>query len=189
MSWLDHTRTQQSQFGISLIEQIMALAIMAVLVSVATPPLHHLLVRNQVRTAQIDFISALQHARTVAITSGQHIVFCPTHDAQLCSGETRWDRGWLFAHDRNHDNQPDQQPLYSAAGYNSKLRVYSSAGRRSVRFHPDGSASGSNLTLLFCDPSQAEHVLSVVVSNSGRVRGAIATAEQRATCTLTQNIK
>lgn len=179
------TGIQRTQRGITLIEQIMVVAIMAILVSVATPSLHHLVARNQVRTAQMDFIGALQHAREAAITSGQPVVFCPTHDAQRCSGETRWDHGWLLAHDRNHDNQPDQQPLYSTAGYSSKLRVYSSAGRRNVRFHPDGSAAGSNLTLLICDPSQAEHVLSVVVSNSGRVRGATATPEQRTTCTQT----
>ena len=182
MSWLDHTRTQQSQFGISLIEQIMVLAIMAVLVSVATPSLHRLLANNQVRTAQMDFIGALQHAREAAITSGQPIVFCPTHDAKRCSDETRWDHGWLLAHDRNHDNQPDREPLYTAAGYSGKLRVYSSAGRRTVRFHPDGSAPGSNLTLLFCEFGQVEHVLIVVVSNSGRVRGATATPEQSTTC-------
>ncbi|MEO7066542.1 MAG: GspH/FimT family pseudopilin [Rhodanobacter sp.] len=165
-----------------MIEQIMVLAIIAILASVATPSLHRLLARNQVQVAQRDFIGALQHARATAVTSGQHIVFCPTLDAQQCSGGTRWDDGWLLARDGNHDNQPDQKPLYSGAGYGGKLRIYSSVGRHVVRFHPDGSASGSNLTLLFCDPNQANHTLSVVVSNAGRVRGASATPEQEATC-------
>jgi len=51
-----------------------------------------------------------------------------------------------------------------------------------VRFHPDGSASGTNLTLLFCSPASNENALSVVMSNSGRVRGAPATADQAASC-------
>lgn len=182
MSRQTRTGIRRWSRGISLIEQIMVLAIIAILASVATPSLHHLLVRNQVQVAQMDFIGALHHARATAITSGQHIVFCPTHDAQQCSGETRWDDGWLLARDSDHDNQPDQQPLYSGAGYSGNVRIYSSVGRHSVRFHPDGSASGSNLTLLFCDPSQADHTLSVVVSNAGRVRGAKATPKQQATC-------
>lgn len=183
MNWPVRTETKWAQRGFSLIEQIMVLAIVAILISVATPPLHHLLARNQVQVAQMDFIGALRYARAAAVSSGQPVVLCPTYDAQRCSGEMRWDHGWLLGHDSNRDNQPDRQPLHTGAGYSDNLRVYSSTGRRAVHFQPDGSARGSNLTLLFCEPGQAKRVLSVVVSNSGRVRGAPATPEQSATCT------
>ena len=73
----------------------------------------------------------------------------------------RWNSGWLLAHDTDRDNQPDHGPLYVGHGYSDKLIIQSSTGRRLVHFGPDGSASGSNLTLLFCLPSSAEHALSV----------------------------
>ena len=172
----------QRQLGATLIEQIMVLVIIASLAGMATPPLRKMLTRNQVQVAQNDFIAALQHARETAITSGRQTLFCPTIDGAHCSDGIRWDSGWLLAHDANLDNQPDDAPIYSGPGYGGKLAILSSTGRRFVRFHPDGSASGTNLTLLFCSPASNENALSVVMSNSGRVRGAPATADQAASC-------
>ena len=160
------------QHGMTLIEQIMVLAIIAALTGMAVPPMRKLLGRNQLQVAQTDFIAALQHTRATAITSGKRTLFCPTRDGNSCSNDMRWNNGWLLAHDTDHNNQPDHGPLYVGHGYSDKLIIQSSTGRRLVHFGPDGSASGSNLTLLFCLPSSAEHALSVAVSNSGRVRGA-----------------
>jgi len=170
------------QHGVTLIEQIMVLAIIAALAGMAVPPMRKLLSRNQLQVAQTDFIAALQHTRATAITSGKHTLFCPTRDGNSCSDGIRWDGGWLLAHDTDRNSQPDHGPLYIGHGYDNKLIIQSSTGRRFVRFGPDGSAGGSNITLLFCQPSSAEHALSVVVSNSGRVRGAPASAGQIADC-------
>jgi len=170
------------QRGASLIEQIMVLVIIASVAGMATPSLRKMLSRNQVQTAQTDFISALQHARETAVTSGRQTLFCPTIDGAHCSDALRWDSGWLLANDADLDNQPDDAPIYKGSGYAGKLAIISSNGRRFVRFHPDGSASGSNVTLLFCSPTRSEKVLSVVIANSGRVRGASATPDQAAGC-------
>jgi type IV fimbrial biogenesis protein FimT len=166
----------------TLIEQIMVLAIITVLASVAIPPLRRLLGRNQLQVAQMDFISALQHARGTAVTSGKLTLFCPSRDGSRCSDDSRWDSGWLLAHDSDGDHQPDHAPLYSGHGYGGKLIIYSSTGRHYVRFRPDGSVSGSNIALLFCLQGSADPALSVVVSNAGRVRGAPASAKQTAEC-------
>lgn len=179
--WRDG-KNRHGQRGATLIEQIMVLVIIASLAGMATPPLRRMLTRNQVQTAQIDFIAALQYARETAVTSGKQTLLCPTIDGAHCSDTIRWDNGWLLAHDANLDNQPDDALIYSSRGYAGKLAILSSTGRRFVRFHADGSASGSNLTLLFCTPASTENVLSVVIANSGRVRGAPATLAQAASC-------
>ena len=173
---------EHGQRGLSLIEQIMVLALVATLTSLAVPSLRNLLGRNQLQVAQTDFIAALQHARETAVTSGKRTLFCPTVDGSHCSGDTRWDSGWLMGHDSNGDDQPDHGALSASSGYAGKLNIRSSVGRHVVRFRPDGSARGSNLTLLFCHAAAAGPALSVVVANSGRVRGAPASAEQIASC-------
>ncbi len=178
--------TPSRQRGLTLIEQIMVLAIMAVLMSVATPSMRRLVSRNEVRTAQSDFIAALRHARETAVMSGKRTLFCPSSDGAGCDDTAHWEGGWLLGPDVNHDDQPDNGPLRVGHGYNGKLSIHGSTGRHLVRFYPDGSASGSNLTLLFCQPSSADHVLSVVVANSGRIRGAPASALQAEKC-LTRN--
>ena len=170
------------QAGITLIEQIMALAILAVLVSIAAPSLGRLVSRNRLQSMQMDYIAGLRHAREAAITRGVSVVFCPSSDGVACQATSIWDRGWLIAEDRDADNQPDHQALYTGMASETQLHVRSSTGRYRVRFHPDGSAAGSNLTLTVCDAEKAGRGLNVIVSNAGRVRGDTASAAQASAC-------
>jgi type IV fimbrial biogenesis protein FimT len=173
---------EDRQRGMTLIEQIMVLVIVAVLTGLAVPSMHQLLSRNQVQVAQTDFIAALQAARETAVFTNRQTLFCPTLDGGHCSDDLRWDAGWLLGHDSNGDHQPDHGALRVGHGYRGKVTIHSSVGRHYVRYRPDGSASGSNLTLLFCRHGSTAGALSVVVSNSGRVRGAPASKSQAAEC-------
>ena len=176
------TSKPRQQRGTTLIEQIMVLAIIGALTSVAVPSLSTMLSRNQVQTAQTDFIAALRNARQTAAYTGRRTLVCPSQDGLACNGATRWDHGWLLGHDTDRDDQPDHGPLHVGHGYHDKVIMRSSRGRHIVRFHPDGSASGSNITVVFCDRASQSQALTVVVSNSGRIRGAPGTAEQAASC-------
>ena len=173
--------TPGAQRGMSLVEQVMVLAIAGTLLGTALPSLLHALGRNELQVAQSDFMTALQHARSKAAINGKRTLFCPSLDGRHCSGQTQWEHGWLLGLDTDGDHQPDGGPSYTGAAY-AGMRITSSQGRHDVRFQPDGSAGGSNLTLLFCDPGRDDQVLSVVVSNPGRIRGAPATAAQAAKC-------
>jgi len=174
-------KRQRRQHGFTLIEQIMVLAIMAALAGAAAPPMHALLGRNRLQAAQMDMLAGLQHARGMAVQTGARVVFCPSRDANRCSGEAQWESGWLLGVDRDRDNQPDGVPLRVGGGQ-ARVTIRSTAGRRHVAFQPDGSSPGSNLSIVICDASGGGAPLSVVVSNSGRVRGASATPEQAAEC-------
>ncbi|MEO5812693.1 MAG: GspH/FimT family pseudopilin [Rhodanobacter sp.] len=170
------------QCGVTLIEQLMVLVIVGVLIGIATPSMHKLLVRHELQTAQTDLMVALHQARSTAVTSGKRTLLCPSTDGLHCATTTHWEHGWLLGVDADHDNQPDGAPRYSGVSHAHNLLIRSSAGRHLVRFQPNGSAGGSNLTLLFCEPASHNPTLSVVVSNSGRVRGAPASAAQAAAC-------
>lgn len=169
------------QAGVTFIEQIMVLAITAVLASIAAPSLQRLLSRNQLQVAQTDLIAALQHTRGTAITSGRRTLFCPSRDGQHCSNETRWDGGWLIGHDIDRDNQPDNGPLRTGRGYD-KISIVGDMGRQFTRFQSNGSASGTTNTWRLCRQGQPDQSLIVVVSNTGRIRGAPASAAQAAEC-------
>lgn len=175
------------QRGTTLIEQIMVVAIIGALTSIAVPNLSKMLTRNQVQVAQSDFIASLRNARQTAAYTGKRTLVCPSQDGLACNGETRWDQGWLLAHDTDRDDQPDNGPLRVGHGYHHKVIIRSSLGRHIVRFHPDGSASGSNVTVVFCDRASNSQALTVVVSNSGRIRGAPGTAEQATSCSRAED--
>lgn len=170
------------QRGTTLIEQIMVLAIMGALTSVAVPTLQTTLAQNEVRVAQSDFMATLRHARETAAYSGKRTLVCPSQDGLTCTDADSWDQGWLLANDSDHDDQPDSGPLRIGHDYHDKVTIHSSQGRHVVRFKPDGSAGGSNLTVVFCDRARKSPALTVVVSNSGRIRGATGTDKQTASC-------
>lgn len=160
----------------------MLLAIIGVLLGIAVPPLHALIARSALQTAQSDFIAAAQTARSTAVIRGLRTLLCPSADAQQCTAGTAWAGGWVLGVDANHDNHLDAAPLRVGGSYPGRLSIHSSSGRQLLRFLPDGSARGSNLTVLFCQPGGQSPALSVIVSNSGRIRGARASTEQAADC-------
>lgn len=167
--------------GVTLVEQVAAVAILAILAGLASPSLASLLHRGRAQGAQMDFLEALGYARGEAVLRRTRVLFCPTQDRQHCSNANRWDSGWLVGVDRNRDNQPDEPPLRVGEGY-QQLVIQSSLARRHVTFLPDGSAGGSNLTLVFCHPGSAKEPVGVVVANSGRARGSRPSARQAADC-------
>ncbi len=173
------------QRGVTLIEQIMVVAILGVMAAIAMPSLASLLQRNQVQVAHAEFIGALQHARGTAVTSGKPTLFCPSRDGKRCSGETRWESGWLIGHDPARQGQPEATPLRARAAY-AGITILGDSGRRLTRFRSDGSASGMTNTLRFCRRGHPEEAWVVVISNVGRVRGAKANAEQAASCAAAQ---
>jgi type IV fimbrial biogenesis protein FimT len=170
------------QAGFSLIDQIMTIAILAVLTGISLPPLSGLVRRQRLQSAQFEYLAAMQYARGVAVSEGVRTIVCPSHDGRHCDKGTDWGSGWLVGRDRDGDGQPDGEPLRTGLAMDASLTVLGSASRPRVRFQSSGSAAGSDLTLLFCLRDDPTHALTVVVSNPGRVRGALADATQAATC-------
>jgi len=170
--------------GFTLIEQILAVALMAVLACMAVPALGHLMNRSQLLTAQWEIIAALQATRGLAVHTGRRAMLCPTRDGQHCSDELRWEGGWLSGHyRRDRPDQLDGAPSLVASGH-ERLTILSTAGRKRIRFQPDGSASGSNVTFTLCPRGRTEGALVVVLSNAGRAYGTKATAVQAQSCAI-----
>lgn len=173
------------QCGITLIEQIMVIAIVGVLAAIAVPALAPLLQRNQVRLAQAEFIGALQHARGIAVTSGKSTLFCPSADGRRCSTAARWESGWLIGHDPARTGQPATGVLRARHAY-AGITILGDTGRKLVRFRNDGTSIGMTNTWRFCRQGQADQALVVVISNTGRARADKASAEQAASCAAVQ---
>jgi type IV fimbrial biogenesis protein FimT len=176
-----HVPQGRRQAGISLVEQIMVIALVAVLAGIAWPSLGHLVRSQRLRGAQFAYVAALRYARAAAVLEDTRMLFCPSADGRHCGDHDDWAHGWLLARDRDRDGHPDGAPL-RVGRMAPQLSIRGSTGRDQVRFLPDGSALGSNLSLLFCPPGGHGRALRVVVSNAGRIRGARATPAEAAAC-------
>lgn len=180
---MQNTSSHHHASGFSLIEQIVTLAVAAILVAISVPSMARLATRSAVEVVTDQLVTAARHARTAAIVHNTHALLCPSDDGHHCSGSTDWQHGWIMALDHDHDNQVDSATLDVGEIDSTKVRIVGSAGRRFLRFRSDGAAAGTNLSLVVCPKSLDNNKARVlIVSNSGRIRQDLANISQQARC-------
>ncbi|WP_435305348.1 GspH/FimT family pseudopilin [Pseudoxanthomonas sp. LjRoot125] len=159
--------------GVTLIEMIVAMSVVAILAALAVPSFRALSKRNRVDTTLHLLTSHFASARIAAITHNVPVVICPSGGDGTCRQDSDWSDHWLTFRDPDGNRQPDETiDLYrnDPAPRSPRLRIYSTAGRRELRYLPTGYSSGSNLTLRVCYDGEVSGL--VVVNNAGRVRTA-----------------
>lgn len=158
------------QSGLTLIELIFVLAIAAILATIGLPAMASFVAESRV-TAKTNLTMAhLQFARQAAVTHRANVVACPSADHTRCSGDNRWDQGWVIFIDRDNDREADTPGDVLRVVAPQEALLLHSAGRHRVRFQPSGAAYGTNLTIRVCDLRNGAEARAIVVSNPGRVR-------------------
>lgn len=168
--------------GFTLIEAAVVLAMTAVLLGIAMPAMGRMLAHYQLITAQIELMASLQHARSLAITSGRRTLLCPSMNGRQCMDSVHWERGWAAGRYRSTQaSQLDGPPVLVHAGY-ARLIIVSSDGRTRIRFQPSGTAGGSNATFTLCHADHAEDALALRLSLTGRIAASAATPKEAKLC-------
>jgi type IV fimbrial biogenesis protein FimT len=176
---------RRSPRGFTLIELLMTVAVLAVLLGLAAPGYAGLMGHLRGSAARSELGTALNLARMSAVNRRAVVLVCPSVDGSRCSHDTRWQHGWLVFEDSDRDGTPSagERMLSIAQAQPPGVAIVSSAGRLHVAYQPDGSASGSNLTLTVCDRAEGTAgATTLVVSQSGRVRSGRATPPAAAAC-------
>jgi type IV fimbrial biogenesis protein FimT len=174
-----------AQRGITLIELLFVLAIVALLCGISLPAMGNLIQSTYTRSARGDLQTSLNLARIQAVNVGDEVVVCPSMDRVSCNDDKFWQYGWIVFRDTNHDGerQPNEEIKQVDQGHYTGVNIASSSGRLRVVFRPDGSATGTNLTLTFCDRRGPSKASTLVVNNGGRIRlGKPTTAQIAAAC-------
>lgn len=158
--------------GVSLIELMLALAILAVLLPMAVPGFARLRAVNGVSAASNTVLAAITLARSQAIGSGRPVILCPSSDGSRCTGGSDWSGGLLVFIDQNRDRAVDAGErvleVVQAASLGG-VRVLGSRGRPRIVYRADGRADGSNLSLRLC-AGDGRLYRRIVIGNSGRAR-------------------
>ncbi|HDS0922817.1 TPA: GspH/FimT family pseudopilin [Stenotrophomonas maltophilia] len=165
---ITRTLARQSQ-GISLVQLLLAVGILATLAAIAVPPFSDLLDRMRADRVRMQLLSAFAAARSTAITRRHPVSVCASDDGHHCTRD--WSAGWLIYLDPGQDAQPAarQDVLHYQPGpRNQGINAVGSAGRPALRFAANGRSFGSNLTVAVC--VRGRRRAEVRVNNSGRAR-------------------
>ncbi len=126
--------------GFSLIELMIALAVLAIAVALAGPSMQGVLERNKASSALKEFGTAAKFARSEAIKQSASVTICASSNQSSCTGS--WHQGWIIFKDidgagdfdtgtdtllRSHSGLDGGQTL-SFDGTNSSFVTYSSRG-------------------------------------------------------------
>lgn len=79
--------------GFTLVELMVAIALLAVLLGIGVPSFRTLREGNSITTVTNDLVAALQFARSEAIRTGTNMTVCSSNDQTTCSGG--WVNGWV----------------------------------------------------------------------------------------------
>jgi type IV fimbrial biogenesis protein FimT len=167
----------RSQRGVTLAELLIVIAIVAILAGVGVPALRDLVLSNRQAAAVNELITALQMARSHAVTRGEgrdvyapgitpSVVVCASDDGQSCDGA--WQDGWIIFRDPDGDGEPevaDGGVLRAFEGHGGQ--VIGSDGVALVRFRRDGRiAAPADFT--FCDSRGDSYARLLSIDFTGR---------------------
>lgn len=160
----------KKQNGLTLVELMITLIVIAIALAVAVPGFTDFIRGNRVTAQANEFLVSLTFARSEAIKRGRPVAVCASSDQSSCSGSNDWDAGWIvFADDDGTEGELD--------GTDELLRVHEAlpgttlvadGGGDYVRFLGDGLADANDdftLTPAGCESNQRR---SIDMSATGR---------------------
>lgn len=147
---------------------MVALAVAAVLVTVAVPA-YQGLVQGSLMTAAVNSLSAdLHFARSEAVTRGYTVIVCKSSDGASCAENGGWDQGWIVYASEPGSAATDLLRVHSALDGRIDIAGNAHVEDR-IEFGANGFAYGYNGTLTVSAQSRAG-VVEIVISNTGRIR-------------------
>lgn len=162
--------------GFSLIELLVALAILGIIMALSLPSFQDTLESANTNSQIKVLLTTLNLARSEAIKRGTEVSICASTSGTDCSDDD-WSDGWMVFVDVNGDADGDTGSVDAG---DIVIRVYDSLGANSIltssfdlfSYNSRGfSAVGTLQTLLLCPTSgNADNARSLEIGASGRGR-------------------
>lgn len=144
--------------GFTLIELMVALAVLAILLGMAVPSFTDVSLSSKLRSLANALVASATLARSEAIKRNATITLCASSDGAACTGN--WHQGWIV---RAADGTVLQAQPAAPSGY----RITAAAS--SILFQPTGlGATSTDLTVCRSSPSVGSQERVVGINLTGR---------------------
>lgn len=162
----------QRQTGFTLIELMVAVAILAILVTVAVPSFQSVLTNNRLADSRDRMMSAIQYTKGEAVARNRAVTLCPSTDGATCASANNWDDGWIVVADNNSTGASVNiaEVLRVFPGPNSAHVTLTHGGASGaiahLRFLPTGIVDNLSEQKYFgfCDPAGNGQARSLIIS-------------------------
>lgn len=157
--------------GVSLIELIVTVSVLAVLGGLAAPAFSGMWLDAQRTTVVNEFVRSVHLARSAAVHVGRTVTLCRSPDGQTCSHQADdWQSGWMVFVNRDDDQPPVRDSNETVLSVTQAWRGGSIRSNRlaySFRPYVHRVVNGS---VVFCDRRGSPQARAIIVNSAGRPR-------------------
>jgi type IV fimbrial biogenesis protein FimT len=158
--------------GVTLIETMASVSILAIIGSIAIPSMTNLHRHAQRTTVINDFLHAVYLARSEAVRRNSVVSICRSNDGATCANNAaNWNGGWIVFENLNHDQPAELDPGEPIIMRHEPIFGGNfTSNRVSFSFRPY-SQSDVTGTLVYCPAkSPAKEARAIIISHTGRPR-------------------
>lgn len=162
--------------GLTLIELVVTIAILAIVIALAAPSFAAIVRDNRIATGTNLIFGALQTARSEAVRRGHRVTLCVSSDLLNCVDDegdavAGWGDGWLMFADRDGDQALDDgEEILQVGNPLRGLRVVAKSPVESrVSFAATGQPRQAG-SIGVCGGVSAHTGRAIVISFAGRIR-------------------
>lgn len=143
--------------GFSLIEMMVAIAVMAILLLVALPSFQTTMLSVKLRSYSNELVASIYLARSEAIKSNSTVTLCASSTGTSCDGE--WNQGWIILNNNN--------VIQSHGALSSGFKI--SSDQSKIVFKSTGiGATQTTLTVCRAEPKAGDQERVVTISATGK---------------------
>jgi len=170
--------TRQNISGFTLLELMIAVAIGALIMTMAVPSFRNSIDNSRMVSATNEMVMSLTLAKSEAIKRVTYVSVCKSSDGASCTGNTTsWDEGWIVFANASSANlgsfDVGDELIRAFPGLSGNLSISTLGNVEGfVSFRPSGTlgtnAANISGTLTTCDDRGASYASAILMEASGR---------------------